>query len=87
MPQGSVLGPLLWNIMFEGPLKLKMPGGARLVTFADDVAVVIVAKTLEEIQSIPGVHISHKVAKAIKITNKKKYQAKKKILFLAQKNG
>ncbi len=47
-----VLGPLLWNIMYDGLLKLAIPSGARLVAFADDVAVVIVAKHLEEINFI-----------------------------------
>ena len=52
VPQGSVLGPLLWNIMYDGLLKLAMPSEARLVAFADDVAVVIVAKHLVEINLI-----------------------------------
>lgn len=53
LPQDSVLGPLLWNIMYEGLLKLIMPDGVMLVAFADDdVAVVITAQYLEEISNI-----------------------------------
>lgn len=52
VPQGSVLGPLLWNIMYDGLLKLELPEEATLVGFADDVAMVIVRKHLEEIDTV-----------------------------------
>jgi len=30
-PQGSVLGPLLWNAMYDGILRITMHEGARLI--------------------------------------------------------
>ena len=45
VPQGSVLGPLLWNIMYDGLLNLDLPDGSSLVGFADDVAVLVTART------------------------------------------
>lgn len=41
VPQGSVLGPLLWNIMYDGLLNLDLPKGATIIGYADDVALVI----------------------------------------------
>ncbi|GBP78994.1 Putative 115 kDa protein in type-1 retrotransposable element R1DM [Eumeta japonica] len=49
VPQCSILGPLLWNIMYEIILRLNIPRCVKLVAYADDVAVVIVAKHLDEI--------------------------------------
>lgn len=42
VPQGSVLGPLLWNVAYDGVLELRLPAGVQVVGFADDLAVVSV---------------------------------------------
>lgn len=39
VPQGSVLGPLLWNIQYDGVLRLRHPEGVTVVGFADDIIV------------------------------------------------
>lgn len=52
VPQGSVLGPTLWNVMYDGILRLRLPAGASLIAFADDVAVLVVAKQLETVENI-----------------------------------
>ncbi|CAB0044051.1 unnamed protein product, partial [Trichogramma brassicae] len=50
VPQGSVLGPILWNVMYDRILRLKLPGLAKIVGFADDIAVTVVAKHLDLVE-------------------------------------
>ncbi|KAL4104231.1 hypothetical protein QTP88_019540 [Uroleucon formosanum] len=45
IPQGSVLGPALWNVAYDGLLGIRVPPGVHLVGFADDLAVIGVART------------------------------------------
>lgn len=47
VPQGSVLGPLLWNILYDGVLRLDMPENIRMVAYADDLAIIATARTEE----------------------------------------
>ena len=46
VPQGFAHGSLLWNILYDGVLRLLLPNGTILVDFADDIAIVSVAKTV-----------------------------------------
>lgn len=49
VPQGSVPGPTLWNLlyndvcMYGGVLRLRLPEGTKTVGFADDLALVATA--------------------------------------------
>lgn len=45
VPQGSVLGPSLWNAFYDDLLDTDMPPGVQLVAFADDVAVIGTSRT------------------------------------------
>lgn len=42
--QGSLLGPDLWNLMYDDLLKIALPEDTELLAFADDVAIVCTAQ-------------------------------------------
>jgi len=48
VPQGSVLGPLIWNLVYDRVLKVKKEKGCELIGYADDTLIVSVANTYEE---------------------------------------
>lgn len=51
VPQGSVLGPLLWNTQYDELLSLRLPPGVHAIGYADDVAVVASASTTAVLNS------------------------------------
>lgn len=44
VPQGSVLGPTLWNALYDGVLGVVLPEGVYTIAYADDLALVVAAK-------------------------------------------
>lgn len=46
VPQGSVVGPLLWNITFDRVLREPLNNGSKLMGFADYTLVLVSAKTV-----------------------------------------
>lgn len=45
----SVLGPPLWNIMYDGSLQLKFPRTVTPVAFADSIALIVERKYFKDI--------------------------------------
>ena len=62
VPQGSILGPFLWNVAYDSLLALPdLPEGAELVAYADDLAVMVTAKHAHMLQNRTNITL-HRIA-------------------------
>lgn len=52
MPQGSVLGPTLWNILYDGVLRIDTPTDTALIAYADDLAAVVTDKSERDLVQV-----------------------------------
>ena len=50
-PQGSVIDPILLNILCDEIIKIDVPDGTTLMCYADDLGMVITAPTKEQLMS------------------------------------
>lgn len=55
--QGSVLGPLLWNLMYDQIFRLRLPDNCVSVGFADDYCLVVKEKELRGIERTVNIAI------------------------------
>lgn len=52
--KGSILGPTLWNNFYGQILEIKTKHGVELVAYVDDLAVVVRAKTKQDLEDKAG---------------------------------
>lgn len=58
VPTGSVVGPVLWNVFYDGVLRLEMPENVELVGYADDLAIIIKAKNAVGLETLANEALS-----------------------------
>uniref|UniRef100_A0A2M4CS98 Putative retrovirus-related pol polyprotein from type-1 retrotransposable element n=1 Tax=Anopheles darlingi TaxID=43151 RepID=A0A2M4CS98_ANODA len=52
VPQGSILGPCLWNAMYDDVLTLHLPEGVQIVGFADDIVLSVEGVSVDDVQML-----------------------------------
>lgn len=58
VPQGSILGPTLWNIMYDGVLDLELPEGVEIVGYADDLALLVPGTTPQQASQLASTAVA-----------------------------
>jgi len=82
--QGSVCGPIHWNIIMDGLLSLAFPSGVHAQAFADDGLVVISAQTAIELQEKSQRTIDL-IAEWGKLTKLTFSESKTQVMFVSKK--
>lgn len=92
VPQGSVLGPTLWNIMYDDLLDMDITSGidpqtsATLVAFADDVAVVTTGRNTKKLEEVTNEALLE-VAKWMERNGLKLVAQKTEAVIITKKRG
>jgi Reverse transcriptase (RNA-dependent DNA polymerase)/Endonuclease-reverse transcriptase len=50
VPQGGNLSTVLWNLMYDGVLRLDLPEGVEIVGFADDLVLTVMGDSKEQVE-------------------------------------
>jgi len=50
VPQGSVVGPMLWNLTYDAVLQTETPPETKIIGFADDTLVIAKGRTTDEVE-------------------------------------
>lgn len=81
MPEGSVLGPACWNLIFDGLLKLLEGSSFRFAVSADDLVMVVNRNSRREIE-VKGQHAVDLITNWCKFANLQVLEQKTEAIVL-----
>ncbi|KAJ3663136.1 hypothetical protein Zmor_007445 [Zophobas morio] len=50
VPQGSIIGPLIWNIVYDSILQLNMGPNSTIIAYADDLVLIVADKEMNKVE-------------------------------------
>ena len=63
IPQGSVLGPLLWNLAYDAVLRMVLPRDVEVICYADDTLVLASGPTFEDTKRLAEIGVAMIITK------------------------
>lgn len=85
VPQGSVLGPILWNIAYDCVLRTLLQGKNEIFCFADDTLVLLIANNMDSLNEYVSTDL-HRVLRAIEDLGLKLSEKKTDIMLFGGRN-
>jgi len=52
VPQGSSIGPILWNLVLDTLLKIPLPLNSSISAYADDISIIVAANTRKKLETV-----------------------------------
>lgn len=81
VPQGSILGPTLWNIFYDEVLEMETETGVELIAYADDLAIIVRAKSRAELED-KTTYVTDKVVERLSRMDLKVASGKTQLLIM-----
>ncbi|KMQ92618.1 reverse transcriptase [Lasius niger] len=81
VPQGSVLGPLLWNIAYDSTLRVTKEPGSHIVCYADDTLIIATAEDIGTAAVRVGIQVARVLSQVRRLGLRVSVQKTEAVVF------